>query len=175
MFARERMTKWTVLLVGGFMMMACGGNQQPKSFVNELTADDSLSIAMGDWVLTKYHSDKLAMDIYYPSFLERQHLSDDMELQELFLWQDVSISVIVDSLKGMMRTSGQIMMGMGSELIDVGDDFSIHQGEDDQWEYYGKVIDSDSLRQVTVILRYYPEHADAVDQLKEWVKEFEVR
>ena len=35
-----------------------------------------------------------------------------------------------------------------------------------------KVINSDSLRQVTIILRYYPEHAEAVEPLKEWVRDF---
>jgi hypothetical protein len=95
-------------------------------------------------------------------------------MQEIFMMDDVSLSVMVDSLSGMLRSSGQQMMGMGAELVEVGDDYSIHEGADDKWEYYGKVIDSDSLRQVTVILRYYPEHADAVDLLKEWVKDFKV-
>ena len=91
------------------------------------------------------------------------------------MMDDVSLSVMVDSLEGMMRSSGQMMMGMGAELLEVGDDYSIHQGTDDKWEYYGKVIDSDTLRQVTVMLRYYPEHADAVELLKEWVRGFEVK
>ena len=91
------------------------------------------------------------------------------------MMDDVSISVLVDSLSGMMRSSGQRMMGMGADLLEVGDDYTILEGEDDKWEYYGKVIDSDSLRQVTIMLRYYPEHSDAVIDLKEWVRNFVVQ
>ena len=87
------------------------------------------------------------------------------------MMDDVSLSVMVDSLNGMMRSPGQQMMGMGADLVEVGDDYSIHKGQDDKWEYYGKVIESDSLRLITVMLRYYPEHADAVVMLKEWVKD----
>lgn len=91
------------------------------------------------------------------------------------MMDDVSLSVMVDSLNGMMRSPGQQMMGMGADLVEVGDDYSIHEGQDDKWEYYGKVIESDSLRLITVMLRYYPEHADAVGMLKEWVKDFTVK
>ena len=154
-------------------LAGCGG-QQSRSYSTALTSDDSLSIAMGDWVLTKYHSDKLSLDIFYPSFLDRQELPAEDGLQEFFLWQDVSISVIVDSLSGMMRSTGQQMMGMGAELLESGDDYSIHEGQDEEWEYYGKVINSDSLREVTVILRYNPDHVDAVEPLREWVKDYEI-
>jgi hypothetical protein len=130
---------------------------------------------MGDYTLLKYHSDRLGFDINYPSFLVHQDLPDEVGMQELFMMDDVSISVMVDSLNGMTRSSGLTMMGMGAELLEVGDDYSIHEGEDDKWEYYSKVIDSDSLRQVTVILRYYPEHVEAVELLKEWVRGFEVK
>ena len=51
---------------------------------------------------------------------------------------------------------------------------SFNDGQDDKWEYYSKVINSDSLRQVTIILRYYPEHAEAMASLKEWVRDFQV-
>ena len=90
------------------------------------------------------------------------------------MMDDVSISVMVDSLNNMLRSPGQQMMGMGADLVDVGDDYSIHEGADDEWEYYGKVIESDSLRLVTVMLRYYPDHADAVELLKEWVRDFKI-
>ena len=173
MFAREKIVQWSASFVFAFMLIACCGSQQPKSFTNVLTADDSLSIGMGNWVLMKYYSDRLQMAINYPSFLVRQNLPVEEGMQELFLWKDVSVSVLVDSLTGMTRSSGQIMMGMGAELLEVGDDYSIHEGEDEEWEYYSKVIDSDTLRQVTVILRYNPNQADAVDPLKEWVKSFE--
>ena len=144
-------------------------------YVSDLTSGDSVSIKMGQYSLLKYHSDRLGFDINYPSFLVHQDLPDEVGMQEIFMMDDVSVSVMVDSLEGMMRSSGQMMMGMGAELLEVGDDYSIHQGTDDKWEYYGKVIDSDTLRQVTVLLRYYPEHADAVELLKEWVRGFEVK
>ena len=159
-----------LLVLGG-----CSSRRQPQSYVSELTSADSVSIRMGNYTLLKYYSDRLGMQINYPSYLVHQDLPDEVGLQELFMMDDVSISVVVDSLSGMMRSSGQRMMGMGAELLEVGEDYSIHEGQDDKWEYYGKVIDSDSLRQVTVILRYYPEHADAVIELKDWVRNFEVQ
>ena len=157
------------------LMTSCFESQkQPRAYVSELTGGDSVSIKMGQYTLLKYHSDRLGFDINYPSYLVHQDLPEEVGMQEIFMMDDVSLSVMVDSLNGMLRSSGQQLMGMGAELVEVGDDYSIHQGSDDKWEYYGKVIDSDSLRQVTVILRYYPEHADAVDLLKEWVKDFKV-
>ncbi len=143
--------------------------------MSEVTGADSIAMRMGNYTLQKYHSHRLGIDINYPSFLVHQELPDEVGMQELFMMDDVSISVMVDSLSGMMRSSGQMMMGMGAELLEVGDDYSIHEGQDEKWEYYGKVIDSDSLRQVTVMLRYYPEHADAVELLKEWVRDFSIK
>ena len=164
-----------VVISAMFLVFGCsGGQQQPRAYSSDLTSADSVAIRMGDYTLMMYHSDRLGFDINYPSFLVHQDLPDEVGMQELFMMDDVSVSVMVDSLAGMLRSSGQMMMGMGAELLEVGDDYSIHQGTDDKWEYYGKVIDSDSLRQVTVMLRYYPEHADAVELLKEWVRGFEV-
>ena len=156
------------------VLVGCNSRPQLNGYVSELTSADSLSIKMGDYTLLKYHSDRLGIDINYPSYLVHQDLPDEVGMQELFMMDDVSISVLVDSLSGMMRSSGQRMMGMGAELLEVGDDYTIHLGQDEKWEYYGKVIDSDSLRQVTVILRFYPEHEDAVVELKDWVKNFNV-
>ena len=161
------------------LMLLTGGCQesqrQPRAYVSEVTGADSIAMRMGNYTLQKYHSQRLGIDINYPSFLVHQELPDEVGMQELFMMDDVSISVMVDSLSGMMRSSGQMMMGMGAELLEVGDDYSIHEGQDEKWEYYGKVIDSDSLRQVTVMLRYYPEHADAVELLKEWVRDFSIK
>ena len=171
---RSRFLILAVLAIG-VMGVGCSSRQQPKSYVSELTSADSLSIKMGQFTLLKYHSDRLGFNINYPSYLVHQDLPDEVGMQELFMMDDVSISVLVDSLAGMMRSSGQRMMGMGAELLEVGDDYTILEGQDDKWEYYGKVIDSDSLRQITIILRYYPEHEDAVIELKEWVKNFEVQ
>ena len=156
------------------VLVGCNSRPQLNGYVSELTSADSLSIKMGDYTLLKYHSDRLGIDINYPSYLVHQDLPDEVGMQELFMMDDVSISVLVDSLSGMMRSSGQRMMGMGAELLEVGDDYTIHLGQDEKREYYGKVIDSDSLRQVTVILRFYPEHEDAVVELKDWVKNFNV-
>ena len=164
-----------VLAVVAIVVMGGCSSRQPKAYVSELTSADSVSIKMGNYTLLKYHSDRLGMNINYPSYLVHQDLPDEVGMQELFMMDDVSISVMVDSLSGMMRSSGQRMMGMGAELLEVGDDYSIHLGQDEKWEYYGKVIDSDSLRQVTVILRYYPEHEDAVIELKDWVKNFSIK
>ena len=162
-------------IVAIVMLSGCNSRQQPHAYVSELTSSDSVSIRMGNYTLLKYYSDRLGMNINYPSYLVHQDLPDEVGMQELFMMDDVSISVMVDSLSGMMRSSGQRMMGMDAELLEVGEDYTIHEGQDDKWEYYGKVIDSDSLRQITIILRYYPEHADAVIELKDWVRNFEVQ
>ena len=159
-----------LLLVGCF-----GGEKSPRAYSSDLTSADSVSIKMGDYTLVKYHSNRLGFDINYPSFLIHEDLPEEAGMQEVFMMDDVSISVMVDSLNSMTHSPGQQMMGMGADLVDVGDDYSIHEGEDDKWEYYGKVIESDSLRLVTVILRYYPEHADAVEVLREWVRDFDMK
>ena len=156
------------------LFVSCGNNPQPKAYTSELTSDDSLTIRMGQWNLARYHSDKLGMDINYPSFLYHQELPSETS-QEMFIAEDVSISVIVDSLTGMNYSAGQQMMGMGADLVDVGEDYSILTGMEEKWEYYGKVIDVDSSRVVTVMLRYFPEHGEAVEPLREWVNEFPVK
>lgn len=169
--------KWSFkigLVVAVCLWLGACGNQQPKSFVTELTSDDSLTISLGQWDLTRYHSDKLGMDINYPSFLYRQDLPSEAH-QELFMKDDISISIIVDSLKGMNYSASQQMMGMGADLLEVGDNYSIQAGSEEQWDYYGKVIDDDTVRVVTVMLRYGPEHEEAVEPLREWVKNFKVR
>jgi len=156
------------------LLLACGNSQQPKAYTSELTSDDSLTIRMGMWDLVRYHSDKLGMDINYPSFLYHQEMPSETS-QELFVADDVSISVIVDSLNGMNYSAGQQMMGMGADLVDVGDNYSILTGAEEKWEYYGKVIDVDTTRVVTVMLRYYPNHSEAVEPIREWVNNFEAK
>ena len=156
------------------LLASCGNTQQPKAYTSVLTSDDSLTIRMGQWDLTRYHSDKLGMDINYPSFLYHQELPSETS-QEMFVAEDVSISVIVDSLTGMSYSAGQQLMGMGADLVDVGDNYSILTGMEEKWEYYGKVIDVDSTRVVTVMLRYFPEHGEAVEPIREWVNNFEAK
>ncbi len=165
---------WLLMTLMAALLSSCGGSQQPKAYTSELTSDDSLTIRMGKWDLTRYHSEKLGMDINYPSFLYHQELPSETS-QEVFIADDVSISIIVDSLNGMNYSAGQQMMGMGADLVDVGDNYSILTGAEDKWEYYGKVIDADTMRVVTVMLRYFPEHGVAMEPIREWVKNFEVK
>ena len=158
-----------------FVLCGCFGNrQQPRAYVSELTSADSVSIRMGQFSLLKYHSDRLGFDINYPSYLVRQELPETAGRQELFMMDDVSVSVMTESVDSMSRSPGQQLMGMGADLLEVTDRYSILGGFDDDWEYYAKVIE-DSVRLVTVILRYYPEHEEAVVELKEWVRGFEVQ
>ena len=157
------------LLCMTILFGACSGAQQPRSYVAELSSDDSMTIRLGQWDLTRYHSDKLGLDINYPSFLYHQDLPEEPG-QELFMYEDISISVVVDSLKGMTYSASQQMMGMGADLVESGDDYSIQD-----WDYYGKVMDDDTLRLVTVMLRYAPHHSEAVEPLREWVKNFRLK
>ena len=101
-------------IVAIVMLSGCNSRQQPHAYVSELTSSDSVSIRMGNYTLLKYYSDRLGMNINYPSYLVHQDLPDEVGMQELFMMDDVSISVMVDSLSGMMRSSGQRMMGMGA-------------------------------------------------------------
>jgi len=159
----------TAVLLG-----SCGGQQQPKAYVTELTSSDSMVIKMGQWTLMRYHSQRLGFDINYPSFLVHQSLPDEVGAQEIFMMDDISISVMSENIDSMLRSPGQMMMGMGADLTEVTDRYSIQEGVDDNWEYYGKVID-DSARLITVMLRYSPDHTEAVESLKEWVKAFDVK
>lgn len=156
------------------LMAACSGGQQPRSYVAELTSDDSMTIRLGQWDLTRYHSDKLGLDINYPSFLYHQDLPEEPG-QELFMYEDISISVVVDSLKGMTRSASQQMMNMGADLVESGDDYSIQEGSEQDWDYYGKVMDDDTLRIVTIMLRYAPHHSEAVAPLRDWVRDFSLK
>ena len=161
------------LLAG--MLCACGGQKQPKAYGGiELTSADSMTISMGQWDLLKYHSDKLGLDINYPSFLCKQDLPEE-PCQEVFMSDQMSISVMVDSLTGNNRSASQQMLAMGADLIEVGDDYSIQEGSDEDFDYYGKVLEDDTIRLVTVMLRYKPEHSEAVEPMREWVKNFKLK
>ena len=160
-----------IVVIG--VLGGCISRQQPKAYVSELTSADSVSIRMGQFTLLKYYSERLGFNINYPSYLVHQELPETAGSQELFMMDDVSVSVMSELVDSMMRSPGQRLMGMGAELIEVTDRYSILSGFDDDWEYYAKVME-DSTRLVTIILRYYPEHEDAVIELKEWVKNFDV-
>lgn len=174
-FTTIRQATISLLLSALLTICGCwGGNKKMKAYSTELSSSDSMTIQMGNYTLIRYHSPRLGFDINYPSFLTRQDLPESAGLQEIFMMDDVSVSFMADSLNSMLRSSGQTLMAMGADLVDVGDDYTIHDGQDDKWEYYSKVINSDSLRQVTIIIRYYPEHAEAMESLKEWVRDFKV-
>jgi len=170
------MLRLSVVFAIVLLIVGCGSNQQPKaySYTSEMTANDSLLIKMGQWDLIKYHSEKLGIDINYPSFLYHQDLPSENS-QEIFMCDDVSISVIVDSLSGIGYSAGQQMMGMGADLVEATDNYSILTGQDEDLEYYGKVIDDDTVRIITVMLRYNPEHSEAMEAMREWVNNFEGR
>jgi len=150
-------------------------HQQPKSLVNLLDSNDSLNIAMGDYTLVNYHSDHLGIDIQYPSYLRHQYLEDD-EMEVFMDDNDVSLSFMVqDYAKSeVYRTPGQMLMGMGADLVEAGDDYSIHTGQEGELEYYGKVLE-DSTRTITVILRYRPKHAEAAEQLRQYVHDYTIQ
>jgi hypothetical protein len=154
------------------LMASCQNQQRLKSFNNVITADDSLNIELSKADTITYHSDRLSLDITYPSYLRHQYLEDDQ--MEVFLNDDLSLSFMEQQLfKGddIFRTPGQQLMGMGAELLEAGDDYSIHTGQDGDFEYYAKVLD-DSTRIITVILRYLPNRAEAASDLRKYVHDY---
>ena len=163
--------KHLLLIISALLLFSCGNRQQLKSFNNVLTGDDSLNIELSKAELVRYHSQALGLDITYPNYLRHQYLEDDQ--MEVFMTDDVSLSFMVQDMMGedLFRTPGQTLMGMGAELLEAGDDYSIHQGHEGDLEYYGKVID-DSTRMVTVILRYGMNHTEAVAPLREYVHDY---
>ena len=167
---------WILVVLAVCILSACGGGQrQPHAYGGtELSSDDSMTIRMGQWDLIKYHSDKLGIDINYPSFLYHQDLKNE-PAQEVFMSDEMSISVMVDSLKGTHRPASQLMLAMGADLVEVGDDYSIQEGSDEDFDYYGKVIEDDTIRLVTVLARFKPEHSEAVEPMKEWVRNFTLK
>lgn len=154
------------------LILSCGNRQKLKSFNNVMTSDDSLSIELGNSDTIFYHSNHLNLDISYPSYLRHQYIGDDQ--MEVFMTDDVSLSFMVQDMKDgddIFCTPGQQLMGMGAELMEAGDDYSIHQGTEGELEYYGKVID-DSTRFITVILRYNPNQAEAAEPLRQLVRDY---
>ena len=157
------------------LMASCQNQQRLKSFNNVITADDSLNIELSKADTIVYHSDRLGLDITYPSYLRHQYLEDDQ--MEVFLNDDISLSFMVqDIYKGddIYRTPGQQLMGMGAELLEVGDDYSIHTGQEGDFEYYAKILD-DSTSIVTIILRYLPDCSVAAEGLKQYVHDYQLK
>ena len=163
------------LFLSIFLFLGCQNQPKLKSFNNVITADDSLNIELSKADTIYYHSETLGLDITYPSYLRHQFLEDDQ--MEVFLNDDLSLSFMEQRLfKGddIFRTPGQQLMGMGAELLEAGDDYSLHTGQDGDFEYYAKVID-DSTRLVTVIVRYLPNRAQAAEPLKQYVHDFQIQ
>ena len=169
-----RYESYIIIAIFAIIISACGGQRQPRAYGGmEMTADDSATIRMGQWDLIKYHSDKLGIDINYPSFLYHQDLKNETS-QEVFMSDEMSLSVIVDSLQG-NRIASQQMLAMGADLVEVGDDYSIQAGSDEDFDYYGKVIEDDTIRLVTVLARFKPEYSEAAEPLREWVRNFTLK
>ena len=169
-----RYESYIIIAIFAIIISACGGQRQPRAYGGmEMTADDSATIRMGQWDLIKYHSDKLGIDINYPSFLYHQDLKNETA-QEVFMSDEMSLSVMVDSLQG-NRIASQQMLAMGADLIEVGDDYSIQAGSDEDFDYYGKVIEDDTIRLVTVLARFKPEYSEAAEPLREWVRNFTLK
>lgn len=169
-----RYESYIIIAIFAIIISACGGQRQPRAYGGmEMTADDSATIRMGQWDLIKYHSDKLGIDINYPSFLYHQDLKNETA-QEVFMSDEMSLSVMVDSLQG-NRIAGQQMLAMGADLVEVGDDYSIQAGSDEDFDYYGKVIEDDTIRLVTVLARFKPEYSEAAEPLREWVRNFTLK
>ena len=109
-------SKYFLLLFALFTIcfVSCQNQPKLKSFNNVITADDSLNIELSKADILTYHSDKLGLDITYPSYLRHQFLED--EQMEVFLNDDLSLSFMEQRLyKGddIFRTPGQQLMGMG--------------------------------------------------------------
>ena len=169
-----RYESYIIIAIFAIIISACGGQRQPRAYGGmEMTADDSATIRMGQWDLIKYHSDKLGIDINYPSFLYHQDLKNETA-QEVFMSDEMSLSVMVDSLQG-NRIASQQMLAMGADLVEVGDDYSIQAGSDEDFDYYGKVIEDDTIRLVTVLARFKPEYSGAAEPLREWVRNFTLK
>lgn len=169
-----RYESYIIIAIFAIIISACGGQRQPRAYGGmEMTADDSATIRMGQWDLIKYHSDKLGIDINYPSFLYHQNLKNETA-QEVFMSDEMSLSVMVDSLQG-NRIASQQMLAMGADLVEVGDDYSIQAGSDEDFDYYGKVIEDDTIRLVTVLARFKPEYSEAAEPLREWVRNFTLK
>ncbi len=169
---RQLLTLTATLLL---LFASCQNRQQIKSFNNVITADDSLNIELSKSTQLHYHSPSMNLDIDYPSYLRHQYLEDDQ--MEVFLNDDLSLSFMeqqMDAGDDIYRTPGQQFMGMGAELLEAGDDYSIHTGQEGDFEYYAKVID-DSTRLITIILRYLPDRADAAQPLKEYVHDYQLK
>lgn len=160
------------LFLSIFLFLGCQNQPKLKSFNNVITGDDSLNIELSHAKTLTYHSEALGLDITYPSYLRHQYMEDDQ--MEVFLNDDLSLSFMEQQLfKGddIFRTPGQQLMGMGAELLEAGDDYSIHTGQDGDFEYYAKVLD-DSTRIITVILRYLPNRAEAASDLRKYVHDY---
>ena len=103
------------VIAAATLMASCGGQQQPRAYVAELTSDDSMTIRMGQWNLMRYHSERLGFDINYPSFLVHQQLPDEVGAQEIFMVDDISISIMSESVDSLLRSPVYMVAQVGEE------------------------------------------------------------
>ena len=61
---------------------------------------------------------------------------------------------------------------MGAELLSATDRYALMTGSDEGVDYYVKIID-DSVRVVTLTLRYSPDHENVVLGLKQWIDDYD--
>ena len=163
------------LFLSVLLALGCQNRQQLKSFNNVITADDSLNIELSKADIITYHSDKLGLDVTYPNYLRHQYIEDNQ--MEVFFSDEISLSFMVQDIyngDNVFRTPGQQFMAMGAELLEAGDDYSIHTGQEGDYEYYAKILD-DSTRIVTVILRYLPDRSGAAEGLKQYVHDYQLK
>ena len=164
-----------LFLISHLLVLTSCTYQQPKSFHNVLTEEDSIEIRMDTSRMVTCHSQRLQMSIAHPSFLHRQRVPEG-EPFELFMFNDISLVVRKDTigsdLDNIVRSPGQLFMGMGAELVTATDRYSIHRGNEEGLDYYAKVID-DGNRLVTLTLRYDPKHEYAVRSLRDWIDAYD--
>jgi hypothetical protein len=154
------------------LLIASCKQQQLKSFNNVIDDNDTISIMMDSSQVVSYHSQKLGISIEHPSFLMHQN-TDEADRFEIFMYNDISFTVSCDSIDSLTGYSpGQQFMGMGAELLSATDRYALMTGSDEGVDYYAKIID-DSMRVVTLTLRYSPDHEDAVLGLKQWIDDYD--
>ena len=153
------------------LLLAACKQQQLKSFNNVVDSNDTIAMMIDSSRQFNYYSPKLGFTVSYPSFLMHQSI-DTIDRLEVFIYNDVSLTVRCDSVDNMGYSPGQQLMGMGAELLTATDRYSILAGSDEGLDYYAKVID-DSLRVVTLTLRYSPDHEYVVQRLKQWIDDYD--
>jgi len=99
----------SLFFLGMTLCLTACRQQMPKAYITELDSNESLTIAIGNSEMTNYHSERLGIDITYPSYLRHQYLEEDQ--MEVFMTDDVSLSFMVKHIdENLRRSPGQDMM-----------------------------------------------------------------